>query len=136
MRGKYVPPSTELTAFNCPHCGVLTTQFWSRAFAGLVGTESQTPSLWRSTDDLSVFDDMEVDDRRKMLEWIKKASSGYPFFDKVNDQSRNQAINVHFSNCYECRKISIWVHDNLIWPPSTEGTRSECGFARRRARRL
>jgi hypothetical protein len=33
MRKKYVPPSITETAFNCPHCGALTSQYWFEVYA-------------------------------------------------------------------------------------------------------
>ncbi|QGU20834.1 DUF4145 domain-containing protein [Mesorhizobium huakuii 7653R] len=119
MRGKYVPPSTSSTAFNCPHCGVLTTQYWNRAFGGPIATESKVPSIWYGGDEKD-FDYLGSDERTKLLAWIKKASAGYPFFEKTSDYSSNLAYNVHFSSCYECKKISLWIHDKLAWPAATE----------------
>ncbi|MER8439294.1 DUF4145 domain-containing protein [Mesorhizobium sp. M1312] len=120
MRGKYISPTTRLTAFNCPHCGVLTTQYWYRAFGGSIDTESKTPNIWRAEADEKAFDYMEVEERRILLEWIKKASVGYPFFENTSDYSKNLAYNVHFSMCYECDKIAVWIHDKLAWPNSNE----------------
>lgn len=119
MRGKYTPPSTTLTAFNCPHCGVLTTQFWSRAFSGPVPTNSKKPGLLRKVDK-TLFGELEEGERKKMLAWVEKASAGFPFIENTSDYSSNLAYNVHFSSCYECNKISIWVYDALVWPLATE----------------
>lgn len=119
MRGKYVPPSISLTAFNCAHCGVLTTQYWNRAFGGSIGTETKTPSIWHASDEAN-FSNFEPEQRAKMVAWIKKASAGYPFFEKTSDYSNNVAFNVHLSTCYECKKISLWIHDKLAWPAATE----------------
>ncbi|MGO4637237.1 DUF4145 domain-containing protein [Mesorhizobium sp. 2RAF45] len=120
MRGKYEPPSTSLTAFTCPHCGVYTTQYWNRAYGAPVGTESKTPSLWHYVDE-KMFNSMEdKEERKKMLAWAKKAAEGYPFFESTTDYSKNLAYNVHFSSCYNCKKISLWIHDKLAWPLATE----------------
>ena len=44
---KYVPPSVKETAFNCPHCGALTTQQWYVLAADEVGRELRLPFLIR-----------------------------------------------------------------------------------------
>lgn len=119
MRGKYTPPSTTLTAFSCPHCGVLTSQFWYRAFSGPVPTESKTPNLLKEVDK-TLFAEIGEGERKKMLAWIEKASAGFPFIEKTSDYSSNIAYNVHFSSCFECKKISIWIYDALVWPSASE----------------
>lgn len=116
MRGKFVPPSTELTAFNCPHCGVLTSQFWSKAFARSMN-DPKTPSFW-SPEDAEKFNP-KIDDKQeveKLKAWAKKASGGYPFYEHSNDYSQRLAFNIHFSNCFECEKLSVWIYDRLVWP--------------------
>ncbi|TIW20312.1 MAG: DUF4145 domain-containing protein [Mesorhizobium sp.] len=55
-----------------------------------------------------------------MLAWIEKASAGFPFIEKTSDYSSNIAYNVHFSSCFECKKISIWIYDSLVWPLASE----------------
>ncbi|RWL45259.1 MAG: DUF4145 domain-containing protein [Mesorhizobium sp.] len=120
MRGKYVPPSTSLTAFSCPHCGVYTTQYWNRAYGGPIATESKTPSLWHYADEKMFKDIADVEERGKILAWAKKASEGYPFFEATSDYSQNLAYNVHFSSCYDCKKISLWIHEKLVWPLESE----------------
>jgi hypothetical protein len=121
MRGKYMPPSTELTAFNCPHCGVLTSQFWSRAYARSLGDQKH-PSFWSPEEaEKAEFTGIsDADEKQKLKQFVKKAAAGYPFYEKTDDYSQRHAYNVHFSSCYECKKIAVWIYNRLVWPTGNE----------------
>jgi hypothetical protein len=120
MRGRYVPPSTSLTAFNCPHCGVLTTQFWSQAYSDPITGGDKTPTIWREGDQERYEQIEDEEQREKLLAWIKKASAGYPFVEPSSGLADKIAFNIHFSTCFECKKLSVWMHDRLVWPSATE----------------
>lgn len=119
MPPKHIPPSIGLTAFNCPHCGVLTSQFWSNTYQMEVSTESDTPSVW-TTADSNLFADTEEPERSKLSDWIKRASSGEIFFDPTDHRASSMVINLHLSRCMDCDRVAIWRHSNLVWPNHNE----------------
>jgi len=123
MRGKYVSPSTRLTAFNCPHCGVLTTQYWSKLFSRVISDDLKIPQVWELDREQAeeLFSHIEKEaPREDMINWVLKSSQGYPFFEKTQESSSVAVCNLHISKCYDCSKLAIWLHNKLIWPSSSE----------------
>lgn len=116
---KYVPPSANNTAFNCPHCKVLTTQFWSVVYADPM-KKDETPNLHDKTSAASVkFDDIENKDQRaKLKTLIDRLGTGEAFFYALEGSGSGERKfwNVHVSTCYECKKPSIWLYQSLLYP--------------------
>ncbi|MDR6635098.1 hypothetical protein J2X72_003910 [Phyllobacterium sp. 1468] len=119
VRTKYVPPSSSLTGFNCPHCGVLAKQFWYNCYSKPVG-DDETPHVWLPDEaekaDFSGIDDPEQQEDLK--KWVRKASTGVPFFDGADKYVNLNVVNVHASKCHNCGDIALWLHDCLMWPTS------------------
>ncbi len=42
MAAKSIPPSINETAFDCPHCGAFTTQFWFDVYANPFAEDRRT----------------------------------------------------------------------------------------------
>ncbi|MCF6113879.1 DUF4145 domain-containing protein [Mesorhizobium muleiense] len=121
MPAKYIAPSPSLTGFNCPHCGVLTSQFWSNAYARMLPNDGDTPTFWSMEAAEAAFKDLDDETiGNEMAAFVKKAASGMPFFEKTSDGAHLLTYNVNFSNCFECNKISIWIYGKLIWPSANE----------------
>lgn len=120
----YVAPSINSTGFNCPHCGVLTSQEWYRLYAADTDTESRLPLVpdaeWRSelTNDL----DFPEETKRSLMSWADRMQSGLVFFEEFRDGKyvRIEANNIWLSSCYNCRKIAVWIHDQLAFPAARE----------------
>ena len=102
VRAKYVPPAIDRRSFNCPHCGVLAQQFWFTLHAR----------------------QMEKDQKPFITENEKRK----PFLDEKNRDIEEENIhvprirrytmlcNIWFSRCYRCEEITLWIHDQLVWP--------------------
>ncbi|MBY3248903.1 DUF4145 domain-containing protein [Rhizobium laguerreae] len=119
---KYIAPSITATAFNCPHCGVLTTQFWHLTYAN-DAKKGQTPFVVLP-DDKTDFEFEKLDDEKrarseKLVETLKK---GRPFLWNSGSTSYSdiRIYNVNFSRCYECSDLAVWVFDRLIYPTTGE----------------
>ncbi len=124
MLAKYVSPSVSHTAFNCAHCGALTTQYWSELFARRLKDDAPTPNIYDH--------DFEVD--RKKLPGIKdeefeavlamfeKLRSGEPFLSSsgIDLYRLPHAHNIFISQCFNCKKISVWIYDRMIYPSKGE----------------
>lgn len=117
MTTKSNPPSINKQAFDCPHCGAYTTQYWHNV--GIYHTENNsTPNIPNDSFRLNI----ELDDKipknlkSEFLEWCDKMNSGLIFFGKRSERTYIGAENIHLSQCYHCKKNAVWIHGNLIFP--------------------
>lgn len=119
---KFVPPSLNETAFNCPHCGALTMQTWySLCIQGLpkgrhpVRLEVETYN-WEWFNGLE-----EGQEKENMAAWIDLMLLGVPFTDKTEKSYRgNRVYNADLSRCFNCDKIAIWLGSSIAWPARGE----------------
>ena len=118
---KYVPPSTTATAFNCPHCGVLTTQFWHKVYTDPLNKD-ETPRLHDKESASAVkFEDVEeVEERGKLLKLVERLGNGDIFIHRLGGSGERNLMNVYVSTCYECKKPSIWLYKSLFYPQTGE----------------
>jgi hypothetical protein len=101
MAKKTSSPSIKKAAFDCPHCGAFTTQYWFSIYA------------------------KELEDSRPLpiLSYCTKIASGLIFLDEKSDSTNGQyANNLLISKCYNCEEIAVWVHDNIVFPHAKQGT--------------
>jgi len=117
---KYISPSIEETAFNCPHCGALAKQFWSSVFIDVHSEDKPLPRLIDKSflDDLDLGDIKDSAERERLHSWFVRLAGGAPFIDVKDDGTylRRQIKNCNISNCFNCQKISIWIYDKLMYP--------------------
>ena len=120
---KHIPPSTKSTGFNCAHCGVLSTQFWST----IHGQRTKDNSLPFKPEQ-SVYDEIKADSKldagkkQELLSYIARMIAGEVFFaQKPQDIYVTEVHNVFVSHCYDCKKVTIWVHDRPVYPPLRSG---------------
>lgn len=116
---KSVAPSTSETAFNCPHCGAYTTQTWSNTFAKNVASTDRLVFLPGETEksNISSSDDLDSDGKAVLLNWVDRITSGLVTLDKLDGEYVYQrADNLNISQCYNCNKIAVWVHQKMVFP--------------------
>ncbi|QLG88170.1 DUF4145 domain-containing protein [Chitinibacter bivalviorum] len=115
-------PEINKTAFSCPHCNAFTTQHWSHLYSNSYPNDSRTPNIPNPSLKEKFHSDPEINQKVKeeLIEWIDKMSLGKPFteIEQNSCYSRRRLMNLNISECYNCKEISIWVHDQLIWPSS------------------
>ncbi len=122
MAPKFVAPNISLPSFSCPHCGALASQRWFRLGAIEFG-DSQTPWILRSSE----LAQMKEDRDRKQVEqrippsiWelYERLATGEAFFRDLNDWGRHklELNNIHVSECYSCKRLSLWKFDMLLFP--------------------
>lgn len=119
------PPSISETAFACPHCGAYTSQHWYRLSATAIDENDRVPTMPNEGMKEHIAKDKEIPDdvRSSLLKWAEQMESGHVFFQK-NDRGRYaylDANNLHASRCFNCKKIAVWVHDGLVFPPVRAG---------------
>lgn len=119
------PPSISETAFECPHCGAYTTQFWTKLYADNLGRGKKPHRMTEEEFDESLQDTKVGKDRKlKLKKFSLKMLSGLTFFDAPSDSYIYIEYHVHnlnLSQCYECNKIAIWQYNNLIFPSDKPG---------------
>ncbi|KWF60029.1 DUF4145 domain-containing protein [Burkholderia pseudomultivorans] len=117
---KTVAPAASETAFNCPHCGALTSQTWHQLHSVRLSEPSRVPYFPSPDDQAEMLADEELDEesRERFAKYLKRLQSGAPFItaDKRNVFADGEIGNVHLSECYNCRGVAIWVHDRLVYP--------------------
>lgn len=109
------PPSIRETAFECPHCGAYTTQYWFDLFAKARENNS-TPFFPDNEFKKEVLKDPDERYKQHMLNWFENIESGLIFLEKTDDYSKDKIYNLSLSKCYRCEKFSVWVHENLVFP--------------------
>ena len=67
--------------------------------------------------------DLEPGQKKQFLRFVVKMMSGEVYIDEVRkDVHRAQQFNnIFLSECFECHKITIWVHDRPVYPPLRSG---------------
>lgn len=125
MSKSATPPSVTATAFDCPHCGAFTTQHWYKLHAGQLSEKQRVPSFpdADAKDRISKSKALEEAQKESLLQWIDKISAGLVLLDRNQNGSYvyNDVGNLHLSECYNCKKIAVWVHDNLAFPAQRAG---------------
>ncbi|MBK7356382.1 DUF4145 domain-containing protein [Propionivibrio sp.] len=120
MTTKRTPPSTTETAFDCPHCGAFTTQHWFKLHANHIDKEHRVPTIpgAEMVENIRHAKELEEEMRQNLLEWVRKMDSGLVFLDQNKQGSYiyNDVNNLFLSQCYNCKKVAVWVHQNLVFP--------------------
>lgn len=125
MNGKSNPPSIAETAFECPHCGAYTTQNWYLLTAAQMGDDHRTPTIPAADLRERIENDrsLEPEVRASVIEWAEKMNSALIFFEKI-DKGRyvyRDVHNLNISECFNCGKVAVWVHQSLVFPFQREG---------------
>jgi hypothetical protein len=121
------PPSISETAFDCPHCGVFTTQFWYKLHATQIEGEKRRPSIVKPDAEKAIRQDTSLNAAQiqHFVDFAKRANTGLIYIEKTDSAfyPSNYLLNLNLSKCYDCGKLSVWRHTSLIYPPTTLGPR-------------
>jgi hypothetical protein len=118
-------PSLSKTAFSCPHCGAYTTQHWYTMNAAPYGEDNRTPTIPEESlvESLRNNIDTPEDETNDLVKWVNDMLSGKPFFESSNSSLYCAPVvnNCNISRCYNCKEISVWVHDKIVYPNTKIG---------------
>lgn len=117
------PPSITETAFDCPHCGAYTTQYWFEVYAN-AREKNATPHIPNGNTRKRITETKEIPDeaKRKFFDWCDKMESGLIYLEKNDGKYLYRDVhNLNLSQCYNCDKVAVWVHGNLIHPSEKLG---------------
>lgn len=118
------PPSIKKAAFDCPHCGAYTTQYWFILYAKQLEDEKPLPFIIDKQTLEEVENDKEISSEKKaFMNIYKRLSNGLVSFETLeySHYCTKLAQNLHVSLCYHCKKVAVWVHDNLVFPHVKQG---------------
>jgi len=123
MAKKTYPPSIKKTAFDCPHCGAFTTQYWFSLYTKKLKDNEPLPYIPGGAYPVNVQQDREMPEEAKirLLNWYDKMATGRVFLDEKEKATYSNFVNnLYISKCYNCKKITVWVHDNIVFPPEKQ----------------
>lgn len=113
-------PSISSTAFACPHCGVLTTQTWYSLYVKRLEDNNRTPKMPDPQQYEQFLSNPEIDSdvKRRIVHFIERVFAGKPFieFKGPPEYLSGELCNLNISSCYNCKNISVWVHDQVVYP--------------------
>jgi hypothetical protein len=113
-----VRPSVRETALSCPHCGAYTTQWWHSLHSAHIEGEKRRPYL-PSKDEIAPLinaPQLEEETRKILRDHFRKLAMGTIFLGKSQGNCPWAVSNLFLSECYNCGKLAVWVHDRLVYP--------------------
>jgi hypothetical protein len=119
------PPSIKKTAFECPHCGAYTTQVWFTLYAEKLPDGFQGP-FFPNEEFIKEIDGNKEVSADIVTYWEKvrqEMLTGLVFFKKKEKRSWAglDVKNLNISKCFHCKKITVWVHDGIVFPSEKQG---------------
>jgi hypothetical protein len=124
MSRKSVLPSIKETAFDCPHCGAYTTQYWFGTYAQ-EKDDNRTPNIYdkEMISRVQQATDIPENIKNNFFDTYARQKTGLVFLRKLDNSqyARYDVENLHLSKCYNCGKVAVWVHSNLLFPGKKSG---------------
>ena len=116
-RYQYVPPSVELTAFNCPRCHAKAHHKWYGAFASYRDNNAVPSIVTEETIRRAEEDrDLKPASKTEIIRWCLQQTAGHVTSSPWGRSAQLQLDSVWFSRCTNCDDMAVWVHNNLVWP--------------------
>ena len=121
---RIVQPSVKETAFNCPHCFTFTSQSWYSLYAKQVDNDERLPVLpdGKKRAVIENAPQLTPTEKANLLGFLRQLTSGFVVLNETRDSTYTQSVwNLHLSECYNCKKLSVWVRDRLLFPATKPG---------------
>ena len=96
-------PSISKTAFNCPHCGAFTTQYWFIVNCKNLD-KNNVPSFpgEETKQEISNIKELTNEGKEKLLKLYERIKTKQIFLDEKFAQiTCRHAYNIYLSECYE-----------------------------------
>lgn len=123
---RHVSPSVQETAFNCPHCGALANQHWYSLHADRNSEKRPLPFFINPENrgQINLADIEDAEKRERFSRLFDKMANGYPFLETIEARNSRYVYltlhNIFVSECFNCKDISIWIGDKLVYPQRGE----------------
>ncbi len=118
-------PSIKETAFDCPHCGAFTTQYWHNCFVQYIKGDEKVPFIPTEQQLDNVLNRNNVDNKEKEVYknffYKMKLKLLFPTEHESPKYLKDEINNLFLSKCYNCDKWAIWVNEDLVYPTKKFG---------------
>lgn len=82
-----------------------------------------TASPGRNPEKLKLSKDIGPEQKPRFIAYFTKILRGLVIIEKKESGTYiyNSVGNLHLSKCFNCGEVAVWVHDRVLFPPSTQG---------------
>ena len=102
-------------SFSCPHCNAVAHQDWFSLFLKPENATDVVVLAPEAAITLVEGDEEESQGEEQFLERLKNNDLTYQY-EKQSQSVNVKMVNLHLSNCYNCKGFSVWVRDRLVFP--------------------
>jgi hypothetical protein len=110
-----VEPQLGADSFSCSHCNAVAHQDWFSLFLKPENATDVVVLAPEAAITLVEGDEEESQGEEQFLERLKNNDLTYQY-EKQSQSVNVKMVNLHLSNCYNCKGFSVWVRDRLVFP--------------------
>jgi len=116
-------PNINDTAFSCPHCGAYTSQQWFYGKPSEVKHNNKRTPLIPNPQNYKWVSENIIDKEMKLKfnKLLDTLSSKQLFQSSSAHEYSSTLHNLFLSQCFNCKKWAVWVHEDLLYPPKKAG---------------
>lgn len=116
----YTQPTIKDSSFNCPHCHAKAHQDWYDSYVNKLKSIPPIYTKKLYAEQIAAMPNPHGEENY-LLEILLKSSNGeLVLIDSYGTTINYKLENLSISECYSCEKISLWVHDKMVWPARSE----------------
>ncbi len=116
---KRIHPKLDLNAFSCPHCQAMAQQRWYGA--QLSGYDNDNGPVIPTDKSIEILKtDSGIAEDSAAVQFLRKLASKELFLDggaMTGSNPSGSLVNLYVSECSACLKFSVWIGDDLFYPP-------------------